>query len=68
MKALHMVAFTLAMVGALNWGLVGLFQLNLVATLLGGTGLENIAYILVGASAVYIFATHMSDCKMCASK
>ena len=67
MKALHMVAFTLAMIGAINWGLIGLFQFNLVTTLLGGTGLENIVYILIGASAVYVFATHKGDCKMCAS-
>lgn len=66
MKALHMVTFTLAMVGALNWGLVGLMQFNLVTYLLSGTGLENVVYMLIGASAVYVFATHMNDCKLCA--
>lgn len=68
MKMLHMVAFALVIVGALNWGLVGLFGLNLVTMLLGSTGLENIVYILVGASAVYIAFGHMSDCKICSSK
>lgn len=69
MKALHMIVFTLAMVGALNWGLVGLLNFNLVSMLLGaGSGLEKIVYILVGLSAVYIFATHKNDCKICAGK
>ena len=65
MKALHMVAFALVIVGAVNWGLVGLFNFNLVTVLLGGVGLETIAYILVGVAGVYIGATHMNDCKIC---
>ncbi|MDO8618455.1 MAG: DUF378 domain-containing protein [Candidatus Daviesbacteria bacterium] len=69
MKILHIVAFSLAMVGALNWGLVGLLNLNLVSTILGaGSSLEKLVYILVGVSAVYVFATHMNDCKICSSK
>jgi len=68
MKALHMVAFVLVIVGALNWGFIGLFNYNLVNSLLGTTGLENIVYILVGVSAVYIGATHMSTCKVCSGK
>lgn len=69
MKALHMVTFLLVVVGALNWGLVGLFNLNLVAVILGGfPGLEQLVYVLVGASAVYVVATHMNDCKVCSTK
>lgn len=68
MKMLHMVAFVLVIVGALNWGLVGLFGLNLVTMIFGMGGLENLIYILVGASAVYLAFTHMNDCKMCATK
>ncbi len=69
MKMLHMVAFTLAMVGALNWGLVGLFNFNLVTTVLGSAaGLEQLVYVLVGASAVYIFATHNGACTVCKGK
>ncbi len=65
MKALHMTAFTLLVVGGLNWGLVALFNFNIVDTVFGGMGLANIVYILVGVSAVYIGATHMQDCKVC---
>ena len=68
MKILHMVAFALLVVGGLNWGLVALFNMNLVETIFGGIGLTNIVYILVGVSAVYIAATHMGDCKVCSAK
>lgn len=63
---LHMAAFTLLVVGGLNWGLWALFNFNLVNTILGAWPVvEKLVYILVGASAVYIAATHMNDCKIC---
>lgn len=66
MKLLHQAALVLVVVGALNWGLVALANFNLVTTILGSVpDLERIVYILVGASAVYIGATHMNDCKTC---
>ena len=69
MKNLHMVAFALLVVGGLNWGLLALFNFNLVNTILGAwPTLEKLVYILVGASAVYIAATHMNECKTCAAK
>jgi uncharacterized membrane protein YuzA (DUF378 family) len=64
-----MATWILVIVGALNWGLVGLFNMNLVATLFGmGSMLEKLVYVLVGASAVYEAATHMKNCKLCGSK
>ena len=69
MKMLHMTAFTLLIVGGLNWGLWALFNFNLVNTILGTwPTVEKVVYILVGASAVYIAATHMGDCKACSAK
>lgn len=66
---LHMATYLLVVVGALNWGLVGLFNVNLVMLLLGGIpGVVNVVYVLVGASAVYEFATHMGNCKVCEKK
>jgi uncharacterized membrane protein YuzA (DUF378 family) len=66
LKALHYIGFTLVLVGALNWGLIGLFNYNLVTALFGSWPmLEKWIYILVGLSAVYIGATHMGDCKIC---
>ncbi len=68
MKILHMVSFILVILGALNWGLVALLNLNLVSTVFGSIpSLENLIYILVGLSAVYVFATHKNDCKICSS-
>jgi uncharacterized protein len=73
MKALHMVSFILAMVGALNWGLVGIggfmgSNLNLVNLILGSAPMvEWIVYVLVGLSAVYLLVTHKRDCRHCGS-
>lgn len=58
MKALDIVTFTLVIVGALNWGLVGIAQFDLVATLFGlrlgeVSALTGIIYSLVGLSGLY---------------
>lgn len=66
MKSLHITAFVLVLVGALNWGLVGLFGLNLVEAVFGGVPwLERLIYVLVGVSGVIIMATHKKNCKNC---
>jgi uncharacterized protein len=68
-KMIHMLTFSLAMVGALNWGLVGLLDFNLVETLVGTWPVvEKLAYAGVGLSAVYVLITHMDDCRMCSGK
>lgn len=52
---LDITALVLIIVGGLNWGLVGLFNYNLVATLFGGApALEKIVYDLVGLAAIYV--------------
>ncbi len=66
MKALHMIAFILVVAGGLNWGLIGFFNYNLVAEVLGGV--ETVVYMLVGLSTVYIAFTHKTDCKVCGGK
>lgn len=66
MKSLHTVAYLLLVVGGLNWGLVGLFNLDLVEMLFGAWPmLVTLVYILVGLSAVYEFATHQQKCREC---
>lgn len=68
-KLLHNVTYLLVIVGALNWGLVGLFGFNLVETVLGSWPMVvKLVYILVGVSAVYDVATHMKYCKYCGGK
>jgi len=54
MKALDVLIAILLVVGGLNWGLVGLFNFDLVATLLGQmSALSRIVYAVVGISAIY---------------
>jgi uncharacterized protein len=66
MKELHMAAYIFLWIGGINWGLLGLFNFNLVTTVFGGLPMiVSLIYILVGASAVYTFATHQSYCKVC---
>ena len=60
-----MAACILLWVGGLNLGLSAIGY-DVVGMVLGGLGLVMIFNILVGVSAVYIAATHMKDCKVCA--
>lgn len=54
MKALNAITLILLVVGGLNWGLVGLFDFDLVAALFGaGSFLSRLVYILVAVSAVW---------------
>ncbi|PJE58140.1 MAG: DUF378 domain-containing protein [Candidatus Portnoybacteria bacterium CG10_big_fil_rev_8_21_14_0_10_36_7] len=56
--ALDWTAMIILVVGGLNWGLVGLFDYDLVASLFGaGTLLAKIVYDLVGLSAIYVLVT-----------
>ena len=60
-----MVAFVLLVIGGLNWGLTAL-GMNVVNMLLGSWPMvEQIVYLLVGLSAVYLGITHSKDCKTC---
>ncbi len=54
-KILDLTALTLVLIGALNWGLIGFFQFDLVASLFGGMDatLSRVVYGLVGISAIY---------------
>lgn len=49
METLQKVCLVITIIGAINWGLIGLFDFNLVDTLFGVDSLfSNIVYILVG--------------------
>lgn len=55
MKSLDKLALLLLVIGGLNWGLVGLLNFDLVATLLGQMSLlSRVVYILVGVSALVV--------------
>jgi len=54
MSSLDWLTWVLVVVGALNWGFIGLSNLNVVEAVLGaGTALTQFAYILIGLSGVY---------------
>lgn len=54
---LEWLALILLIIGGLNWGLVGLFNFDLVAAITFGVGwLARLIYIVVGVSAVYVAA------------
>lgn len=69
MKTWHYVGYILVIVGALNWGLIGLFNFNLVNLVFGSVPwLERLLYILIGIFAVYDLVTHKGTCKYCGKK
>ena len=55
MSLIHKIALALLIVGGVNWGLVGIFQFDLVAWLFGGqTGvMSRIIYTLVGLAGLW---------------
>mgnify|MGYP003316969519 FL=1 len=60
---LDKIALILVIVGALNWGLIGLFNLNLVTALIKSTLINNIIYIIIGIASL-ICITYFFEEKM----
>lgn len=55
MRPAYWCALLLVIVGAVNWGLVGLFQFDLVAALFGpASGLSRLIYSLVGLAGIVL--------------
>jgi len=66
MSAIDYIAMALLIIGGLNWAMVGLFDVDMVATLFGpGTALTRIVYVVVGLAALYSIYTMA---KMASSK
>lgn len=64
MKAVKILALILVIVGGLNWGLVGLFDFDLVAAIFGSMSmLSRIIYVLVGLGAVVLAGVELSKKK-----
>ena len=63
MKVLKIIAMILVIVGGLNWGLVGIFNFDLIAAIFGAMStLSRIIYTLVGLAAIYIAIISKSIC------
>lgn len=53
-KLLEIVVFILVVIGGLNWGLIGLLDVDVVAVIFGQMSfLTRIIYVLVGLAALY---------------
>ncbi len=52
MRLIKRIALILTIIGALNWGLIGLLDFNLVTFLFNDSILTNIIYILIGISGL----------------
>lgn len=50
------IALILMIVGAINWGLIGLFKFNLVEKIFGRGKITRLIYTLVGISGLYTLA------------
>ena len=58
MSAVDYIAMALLIIGGLNWAMVGLFDVDVVATLFGpGSPASRIVYVLVGIAALYSIYT-----------
>ena len=54
MKNIDLIAMVLLLIGGINWGLVGVFNYNLVTSLLGDASMmTKVVYGLVGLGALY---------------
>ncbi|MDE6601879.1 MAG: DUF378 domain-containing protein [Lachnospiraceae bacterium] len=59
-RALDCLALTIAIIGAINWGLIGLFSFDLVAFVFGNMSwFSRIIYALVGIAGLYIITFYM---------
>ena len=54
-----------AIIGALNWGIIGLSGTNLVEQILGQGALTRIVYVLVGLSGIGLLVSFFTVCPVC---
>ncbi|MBE7093852.1 MAG: DUF378 domain-containing protein [Clostridiales bacterium] len=61
MKIANVISYILVIVGAVNWGLFGLFDLNLVSTVFGGARVAGsvITYSIIALAALWLIVSPM---------
>ena len=68
MNIVKWISYSFVLTGALNWGLIGAFNFDLVAFLFGEmTVLTRMIYTIVGVSAIIYFALSFRDTSECSS-
>jgi uncharacterized membrane protein YuzA (DUF378 family) len=63
MEIIRKIALILTIIGALNWGLIGVFNLNIVTLLIKSALINNIIYIIIGIASL-ICITNLFQEKM----
>lgn len=59
-KCLDATALTLAIIGAINWGLIGLFKFDLVRVIFGDMSwISRIIYVIIGLCGLYLISFYM---------
>ena len=60
-RPLDWTALTLVIIGAINWGLIGLFRFDLIATLFGGmeSAIARVIYVIIGLAGLYCLSLYM---------
>lgn len=60
MRTLDWIVLTLVVIGAINWGLVGFFQFDLIAMIFGGMNawFSRVLYALVGLAGLYALSLY----------
>lgn len=62
MKALDTIALILIIIGAINWGLLGFFQFDLVSQIFGPMSVfSRVAYALIGIAGLYSLSFFAKD-------
>ena len=52
MSVIQKIALAILIIGGLNWGLIGLFNLNLVTLLIKSAMINNLIYIVIGLASI----------------
>lgn len=60
MNGTDMVIWVLVTLGALNWGLIGAFDFNLVSSIFGDGTFTRVIYVIIGLAAVWSLVTMFS--------
>lgn len=63
-KLINLIAYILVIAGALNWGLIGFANWNLVASIFG-EGFGRVIYAIVGLSAIWLLYAKCCWCGHC---
>ncbi|MBQ8659793.1 MAG: DUF378 domain-containing protein [Bacilli bacterium] len=61
MELIKKIALALTIIGAINWGLIGVLEFNLVTALIKSTMISNIIYIIIGICALISISYYFEE-------